>query len=109
MDKYQIAILGNRDAILGFKGLGVAALGLSPDTATAVLKESVECGRFAIIFITEDWAEILEKNIQEYKELALPAIVIVPSTGGSTGIAFKNLKKIVEQAVGSDILFKDGA
>ena len=47
------------------------------------------------------------KILDEYKERALPAIVSVPSPKGTTGAAMKNLKKIVEQAVGSDILFKD--
>jgi V/A-type H+-transporting ATPase subunit F len=107
MDKYEIAILGNQDAILGFSGLGVAAHSLTADSASGILKEVVESGKYAIVFITEDWSEKLEAEIAEYFERALPAIVTVPSPQGASGAAMANLKKIVEQAVGSDILFKD--
>lgn len=107
MDKYKMAILGNQDAVLGFKGLGVDAYGISDHNAKDVLKEVVECSKYAIVFITEDWVDILSNEIGEYYEMPLPAIVSVPSPKGTSGAAIKNLKRIVEQAVGSDILFKD--
>jgi len=104
---YKIAILGNHDAILGFKGLGIDAFGLSEEKFEDETRSVMEKSDYAIVFITEDWAQKLEKILDEYKERALPAIVSVPSPKGTTGAAMKNLKKIVEQAVGSDILFKD--
>ena len=106
MKEYKIAILGNHDAILGFKGLGVDAFGLSDEKAEEEARQILEKPNYAIIFITEDWAQKLEKTLDEYRSRALPAIVSVPSPKGTTGAAMKNLKKIVEQAVGSDILFE---
>ena len=107
MKEYKIAILGNHDAILGFKGLGVGAFGLTEKEAEKTAREIIENNEYAIVFITEDWAEKLDKVLDEYRSRALPAIVSVPSPKGSSGVSMKNLKKIVEQAVGSDILFKD--
>jgi len=107
MNKYRIAILGSQDAVLGFKGLGVDAFGLNESDAAEKLKETVKSGKYAVIFITEDWSEKLAQEINEYYEMALPAIVTVPSPQGTSGAALNNLKRIVEQAVGSDILFQN--
>lgn len=107
MEKYKIAILGSHDAILGFKGLGIDAYGLTEENAQNQAEEVLNKEGYAIIFITEDWTGKLESVLDEYRSRALPAIVSVPSPKGTKGAALKNLKKIVEQAVGSDILFKD--
>jgi V/A-type H+-transporting ATPase subunit F len=104
MKEYKIAILGNHDAVLGLRGLGAAAFGLTEKDAEARAREVIESGHFAIVFITEDWMEKLDKILEDYAGRALPAIVSVPSIKGTTGAAMRNLKKIVEQAVGSDIL-----
>lgn len=108
MQKYKIAILGNHDAILGFKGVGVEAFGLTEKEAFKTTRSVLDNKDYAIVFITEDWTRKLEKVLDEYcSRTLLPAIVSVPSPKGSSGAAIKNLKKIVEQAVGSDILFKE--
>ena len=42
-----------------------------------------------------------------YKNMPLPAITVIPGSGGSTGYGMANIKSAVERAVGADILFKD--
>ena len=97
-------MLGSEDSILGFKGLGVDTVGLTNKTAETALRNMLSSGEYAIIFITEDWYPKLEKQLKDLANQALPAIVSVPGPKGSTGQALKNLSKLVEQAVGSDIL-----
>ena len=117
-DRYNIAIVGNKDAILGFKALGLKTHDAnSSEEALKVLTKlkaeefETESGEtkpaYAIIFITEDLAMDIPKD--DYKKLsqdALPAIIPVPGTKGTTGYGIKRIGKMVEQAVGSDI-FKD--
>ena len=43
--------------------------------------------------------------IDKYKEEMLPCIVQIPGAFGNTGKGVENVKKFVETAVGSDILF----
>lgn len=104
---YKIAILGNQDTILGFKALGVDTYSLvnidEARKSLGVIKEK----DYGIVFITEDWMEKMEEEISELRNRALPAIVPIPSHLGSSGYGLKNLRKIVERAVGSDILFKN--
>jgi len=103
--KYKIAIIGSLDAVTGFKAVGADAIAVkSKSEAEEKIREIYNQSEYAIIFITEDWVDQLSEFLSGLKPKALPAIVAVPSQAGSTGAGLANLKKIVEQAVGSDIL-----
>ena len=105
MDK-KIAILGNYNTILGFKAVGVTAWPITTkEEAIDSLNKIKESNEFAVIFITEDWLDKLSTDISEiFNHQPLPAVVGIPSSQGSTGASLKHLSKIVEKAVGSDIL-----
>ena len=45
------------------------------------------------------------EEIEKYQEQTLPAIIQIPGVWGNTGAGVDGVKKTVEQAVGSDILF----
>ena len=47
----------------------------------------------------------LKHEIEKYQELAVPAIIQIPGISGNTGAGVEGVKKSVEQAVGSDIIF----
>lgn len=105
MKEYKIAILGTQDSVLGFKALGLDVFGVSSiDDSIAALDIIQEKNEHAVVFITEDWMEKLSDRIEKFSGQALPAILPIPSQKGSTGEGLRNLSKIVEQAVGSDIL-----
>ena len=58
-----------------------------------------------MIYITEALAAELKEEIEKYREQQLPAIIQIPGVSGNTGEGITGVKKSVEQAVGSDILF----
>ena len=62
-------------------------------------------GEYAVIYITEALAAELGHEIGRYQEQVLPAIIQIPGVSGNTGAGITGVKKSVEQAVGSDILF----
>lgn len=102
---YKIAIIGSADAIGGFKAIGVEAISVqSADDCREKFLTAFDSPDYGILFITEDWAEKIKDTIENLPTRALPSIVAIPSQSGSTGVGLANLKKIVEQAVGSDIL-----
>lgn len=113
--KYRIAIVGTHAAVAGFALLGVDTVPV--DSTEQAVEELMrlrkvtrnEGGRevqtYAIIFITEDLAGgISPDDEKKLARGALPAIIPLPSHQGSTGFGFQRLKRIVERAVGSDIL-----
>jgi len=103
--QYKMAIIGSSDAISGFRAIGVEAIGVnSENDCKNKFLETIKSDRYGIIFITEDWVEKIKDTFESLPLKALPAVVAIPSQKGSTGVGLANLKKIVEQAVGSDIL-----
>ena len=105
MKEYKIAILGNKDSILGFKNLGLESFSLDQaEKPEEELKNVLDNKEYGLVFITEDWHKKYAEMLSDYKNRALPAIITIPSSKGSTGESMKEIKKIVEQAVGSDIL-----
>lgn len=107
MDKkdYKIAIIGSADAIGGFRAIGVEAIGVqSSQDCREKFLEAFNSPDYGILFITEDWAEKIQDVLIDLPLKPLPSVVAIPSQSGSTGAGLANLKRIVEQAVGSDIL-----
>lgn len=104
---YKIGVIGDYDSICGFSALGLDVYPVNnEDEAEKTLKKLAEAN-FAIIYVTEYYIEKLPKLFDKYREVQIPAIVPIPSNKGATGFGIGNVKKYVEQAVGSDIIFND--
>lgn len=102
---YKIAVMGDRDSIYGFAAVGLEPFPMTDaEEAAAKLKELCE-GPYAVIYITEALAAKLEREIAHYSERRLPAIILIPGVSGNTGKGIQAVKRSVEQAVGSDIIF----
>lgn len=102
---YKIAVMGDRDSIYGFAAVGLEPFPITEkEEAAAKLKELVD-GGYAVVYITEALAAQLEKEIIHYSERRLPAIILIPGVSGNTGKGLAAVKRSVEQAVGSDIIF----
>ena len=101
----RIAILGNHDSILGFKALGLDCFGVyEQNEAEKAIDEIYEKKEHGILFITEDWMEKLRIKLDELRGAALPAVIAIPGVQGATGAGNREISKIVEKAVGSDVL-----
>ena len=114
--KHRIAMVGSKEAVGGFALLGADIVPVeSSEQAVEELynlkrnmtkdEHGIEKNTYAIVFITEDLSSGLSPD--DEKKLArgaLPAIIPIPSHKGSTGYGLQRLRRIVERAVGSDIL-----
>lgn len=102
----KVAVLGQRDAVLGFKASGVVAFPAdNPEEARKHLQEVLE-GDYAILLITEEMAQILEKELEPLYSMPKPVVTILPDSEKPQGMGMELLRKRVERAVGADILFK---
>lgn len=102
---YKIAVLGAYDSIYGFASLGLDTFPVETSQEGEEKLKKLVSGGYVVIYITEELAAGLETEIEKYREQMLPAIILIPGVSGNTGAGIKNVKKSVEQAVGSDILF----
>ena len=58
-----------------------------------------------VIFITEKAAEFVSEDIERLSRQILPAVIPIPGVSGNTGRGIDGVKRSVEKAVGSDIIF----
>ena len=101
---YKIAVVGDRDSVLGFKALGLEVCpAQSADEASEALHRMAK-ENYTIIYMTEQLAVQLQSELQRYKDALTPAIILIPGKEGSLGIGMANVKTAVERAVGADIL-----
>ncbi len=106
MSAYKIAVIGDKDSILGFKTLGVTTFPVTDaEDALAVLKRLVG-ENYGVIYITEELAIDLADPIAELNKRFLPAVVLIPNSKGTLGIGMQQIKEKVEKAIGADILFR---
>ena len=102
---YKIAVLGDRESVMGFKALGLEVITAEDSSAAKeILHEKAKDPEYAIIYITEQLASEIPDEIDKYKDRLTPAIILIPGKAGSLGIGMENISSSVERAIGADIL-----
>lgn len=101
---YKIAVLGDRESVLGFRTLGLQAVSAETAEEARQALHRLAKEEYAIIYLTEQYAAKLESDIARYRDALTPAIILIPGKSGSLGIGMQNVTKTVERAVGADIL-----
>lgn len=102
---HKIAVIGDKDSIYGFSALGLSVFPANDAETGAKLIKKLANDNYAVIYITEALADLISDEIEKLSEAPLPAIILIPGVSGNTGKGILSVKKSVEQAVGSDIIF----
>lgn len=102
----KIAVIGGAETVIGFKALGLEACPVAnaDEARDALRRLTRESEDYAIIYLEENLAADLQRDIDRYKDSPKPAIILIPGREGSLGLGQSALKAAVERAVGSDIL-----
>lgn len=104
MSEYKIAAVGDRDSVLGFKALGLDVFPAGDAEEAKALLHRLAKDNYAIVYLTEGFAQHMGAEIARYKDSLTPAVILIPGREGSLGIGMANVKTAVERAVGADIL-----
>ncbi len=104
---YSIAVMGDIDSIYGFASVGLDIYPVEdPAEAGRQLRQLAE-SNYAVIYMTEALCAQLEEELDRLRDKPLPAVIPIPGVAGNTGLGLQRVKKSVEQAIGSDIIFGD--
>ena len=110
MSMYKVAVIGDKDSILGFKALGVSTYPVTNTDGALRALNQLAREKVAVICITEAVAQHISEKINELNKKILPAVVLIPNNQGTLGLGMKQIKKNAEKAIGADILFgKEGS
>lgn len=101
---YKIAVMGDRESVLGFRALGLEVFPSEDATEARRTLHRLARNDYAVIYITEQLAAQLTAEIDRYKDNVTPAIILIPGKSGSLGLGSGALQSAVERAVGADIL-----
>lgn len=104
MASYQIAVMGDKDSVLGFKALGLTTFPVESVEQARTTLHTIAKEDYGIVYLTETLAAAMESDIARYKDALTPAIILIPGKEGSLGIGMSSITKAVERAVGADIL-----
>ena len=106
MNGYKIAVIGDRESVMGFRALGLDVFPAEAENAKAVFTSVVraEDPAYAILYITEELTIPLQAEINALKDELTPAVIPIPSKNGTLNLGMDALNSAVERAVGSNIL-----
>ena len=106
MNGYKIAVIGDRESVMGFRALGLDVFPAEEADAKAVFKQIVRAEEpgYAILYITEELTIPLRAEIDALKDELTPAVIPIPSKNGTLNLGMAALNSAVERAVGSNIL-----
>ena len=102
----RVAVIGDRDSVLGFKALGVSIFSASNADEAADSLRWISGEDYAVCFITEEFARELEALINTFRKAPSPIVVPIPSRLGSIGFGMERLKVNMRKATGADVLFE---
>jgi len=103
---YKIALIGNRDTIIGFKLLGVSLFPINKkEEAVEILNKLVK-EEYAVIFVTEEIGCQIIEEIEILQKTSFASITIIPSKSEKKYLGLRILRKNIEKAIGTDILFR---
>lgn len=101
---HKIAVMGDKESVYGFASLGIEVFPVNdPKEGTKLLRKMSEDG-YAVVYITEKLASLIQNEIDKYTLCVTPAIILIPGVNGNTGEGMRNVSRCVEKAVGTDVL-----
>jgi V/A-type H+-transporting ATPase subunit F len=75
---YKIAVLGDRDSVLGFKALGLDVFPAESAEEARTTLHTLATGDYAIVYLTEQLAAEMMADVAKYKDSVTPAIISSP-------------------------------
>lgn len=101
---YKIAVVGDRDSVMGFKVLGLDVFPVTDPEEGRKTLHRLAREPYAIIYVTEQLAVRITEEISRYKDQLTPAVILIPGKEGSLGIGMSKVSESVERAIGANIL-----
>jgi len=101
---YKLGVIGDYNTILTFKTAGIEGVCPEGRDETRRALTDMSDGRYAIVFITENFVGDLEDLLIAGQSKSIPAIILIPSQSGSLQIGLQRIRGNMEKAVGVNLL-----
>jgi len=100
----KMAMIGGRTSTVGFRALGVDTYTVLKPADAREVWAGMPPEEYAVVFVTEPIYRILKDDIEGAAGQPLPVVTVIPGVAGRTGWSEKDMKRLVEKAIGADIV-----
>lgn len=101
---YNIGVVGDKNTVLAFKAIGIEGIVAYDKEEARRSIDHLAVNQYAVIFITETLAVLLEDTLDKYERALIPALILIPGQHGSLNIGMQRIKDNMEKAVGVNLL-----
>jgi V/A-type H+-transporting ATPase subunit F len=102
---YEVAVIGDKNSIIGFSALGLKAYFVNEKEEMREAWNKVKELKYGLVFVTEP---VYLKMVDLISQDSItPIVLVIPAASGKIGTGKELLRKMIEKAVGVDILSKD--
>lgn len=104
-DKKQVGVVGEREAVLAFRALGMRVIAAEDTESVEHAIQKLVHEGVPVIFITERALSLSKELVAHYQGDSAVSIIPIPGAQGTDGTGMRRVKANVEKAIGADILF----
>lgn len=102
----KAAVVTTRDSVGAFEALGFIGTVVEDSLEAAQAVQSiVRSGEFGLVLLTSDVADAWS-GFPATHRLAIPVVLVVPVTSSASGTASAAVRRLIENAVGIDLVGK---
>lgn len=103
--KGKVAVIGDSDFVMPFSALGVDTYSIGQTTEQILeIANKIISDKYALVVVAENIALAVEEIFATYQDAPIPCLVVVPFTTEPTGVATRELGKVLKMATGINIL-----
>ncbi len=104
----KIAAIGEWSTVFPLKSVGIEVFPVEDvEDVAKLLRHLAHSKEYGIIFVQETLLEQIEDVRAEFGESDLPAIILIPSVAGSTGLGLSIIRETMKKAAGRDVMTEE--
>ncbi|MBN1392004.1 MAG: hypothetical protein JW947_04280 [Sedimentisphaerales bacterium] len=103
----KVAVLGDSDFVMPFSALGIDTYSVGSTEQVRESAGKIAGDKYALVVVAENIAPAAKEIFSAYEHTPTPCILVVPFTTEPTGVATRELGKVLKMATGINILQND--
>ena len=102
----KAAVVTTRDSVGAFEALGFVGTVVEDGfQASQAVQSIARSGRFGLVLLTSDVADVWSGSAVA-RRLVVPVVLVIPVTSSASGVATVTVRRLIENAVGIDLVGK---
>ena len=106
MSKAKVAFVGGEENSLCFRGMGFDVFTVNSFEILSDVLPILRREKYSMIFTEWKFYDQIKKQFEDIRSEALPAILGIPTNPNEKGLGAKNISRLVEMAIGSNIMLQ---